>query len=718
MSPSCTVCHSQGLLASGTRFVFPASGTEKQNYNVLRNFALTDSNLLRSKSIGLPFHAGGAPFVDANSSQSRNLATLIPAMVQQVCTAVAPPPPGPAATLPLLRGVSLMSDSTTLAKAAVLFAARNPTASEADAVRTGGDTAMRQTIRSYMQGPAFESFLYEVGDTAFLTPGVDITGDGGYNFADWPMAGAVLGAPNVTQASAAVRDRFVKSARREPLELMRYVVRNDRPWAEMVSGNYTVVNGIMAQYLGAQVDGAFTNRDDDNEFRKATLPSARLGGTREHAGVLSSHPWLNRFPTTDTNRNRHRVAILYQQFLATDVSALAARPLDDAAGGFKVPVMENPACAVCHDTIDPVAAGFQNWDENNRYLPFKAGAIDHSLPASYMATNYPKDAANRPYYMAGDNWFRDGKAPGYGGTSMPGGVTGNRTALQWLGQQVAADPRLAMGAVHFWYKGLFGRAPLKAPFDQTSPQYAALQAAYQAQNQEFQSIAARFRTDRGNGAYNVRDLLVDLVTSQWFRAERTTTPLTATRAAELMDVGSANMLLPSQLNRKLMSVTGQTWNEFDNPYAGWGLYYGEFDGAQLTERGKAHTMMQSISVARLVSIKSCPITKGDFDKPAANRLLFPAVSLTDTPSTAQGQAAIVEGIRYLHKVLWKEDVAATDPEVQRTLKLFNGVWGDRAAAPARAVDCTYNTGNDPAYTGRAWAAVIAYMLRDPKFLFE
>ena len=38
--------------------------------------------------------------------------------------------------------------------------------------------------------------------------------------------------------------------------------------------------------------------------------------------------------------------------------------------------------------------------------------------------------------------------------------------------------------------------------------------------------------------------------------------------------------------------------------------------------------------------------------------------------------------------------------------------------PARPVNCAYNNTNDPAYTGRAWAAVLAYMLGDVKFLYE
>jgi hypothetical protein len=718
VSGTCATCHAQGRVAGGTNLVFVAAGTDIQNYNILRDYAKSKSDLLLSKSIGLPAHAGGKPYGDANTQQYKDMAALVPEMAAQVCqTAAANPAPGTgAAGGGYWGGVQYVPDATVVAKAAVLFAGRNPTAGEISAA-AGGNAAMRQTIRGYMQGPVFDRFLNDVGDTHFLTPGVVVRGNNmGLNAADWPTAGAVLGAQGVTQVANAVRTRFDNSVRREPIELMKYIVKNDRPYTDMVAGNYTVVNGVMNQFLGATVQGAFTNVDDDTEWRQATLPSARLGGTREHAGALSTHAWLQRVATTPTNRNRHRVNVMFKQFLATDVSALAVRPLDDGVS-FKVPTVENPACAVCHDVIDPIAAGFQNWNEANRYLPQRTNNVDHALPANYRNASYPKDANNQAYYQPGDNWFRDGKAPGYGATPMPGGFTGNPTALQWLGQQVAADSRFALGAVHFWYEGLFGRAPLKAPFDQTSTQFAALQAAYTAQNDEFKAIAARFASNQGNGAYNVKDLLVDLVMSQWYRADKVTA-LNATRAVELADVGSANMLPPSQLNQKLIGLVGQGWSEFDNPYAGFALNYGDFDGNQRIVRAKSHTMMQSVAIDRLVAVRSCTFAMTDFNKPVAERLLFPAVALTDLPNTATGLDAITQNVRHLHKALWKDDVPATDAEVQRTVKLFTDIWNDRATAPARPVNCSYNNGNDANYTGRAWAAVLAYMLGDPKFLYE
>jgi hypothetical protein len=86
--------------------------------------------------------------------------------------------------------------------------------------------------------------------------------------------------------------------------------------------------------------------------------------------------------------------------------------------------------------------------------------------------------------------------------------------------------------VHYWYKVLFNKEPLKAPLDNTAPGYANQLAAFNAQNEEFDEIAQRFTTNRGYGAYNVRDLLVDLVMSRWTRAEKVT-GLDAGRQIEL-----------------------------------------------------------------------------------------------------------------------------------------------------------------------------------------
>ena len=89
-----------------------------------------------------------------------------------------------------------------------------------------------------------------------------------------------------------------------------------------------------------------------------------------------------------------------------------------------------------------------------------------------------------------------------------------------------------------------------------------------------------------------------------------------------------------------------------------------------------------------------------------------------SPATAAGQAAIQANIKHLMKWMWKEDAPLTHPEVQRAYQLFTDVWSDRANAPARPANCVYNNTNDPNYTGRTWAAMLAYFIADPKFVYE
>jgi len=712
---SCTACHTVGQAAGGTGLVFALGGSDVQNYNQLRTYARANGDLLLSKSIGSPAHQGGSPYVNNQSQSYRDLAALLPVM-QQACESTDAGEP-PVVNSAFWDGVAFRDSFGTLRQAAMMFASRNPTATEFEAVAVGGKPALRNTIRSYMQGPAFEDFLNEVGDTHFLTPGVLVFGGGvGLDAADYPSLSDLINGANGFDGS--VRTRFRNSVRRENVELMKYIVKNDKPWTDMVAGDYTVMNGVIARYMAATVQGPFNNVDDDNEWRPGTWRSERLGGTRTHAGVLSSHAWLERFPTTDTNRNRHRVFMMAKQFLGVDMTALAARPVDDGAGNFTVPWIENPACAVCHDIIDPMAAGFQNWNERNRYLPNRdSTGVDHALPSTYRATSYPRNASGERYYRVGDGWFRDSVTPGYLGAPMPGGYAGHKTALQWLGQKVATDARFAKGAVHFWYQGLFGREPLKVPTDESSPLYAAQLAAYTAQQAEFEEIAQRFKTNRGTGAYNIRDLLVDMVMSRWFTAQAAPN-MNAARALELTDVGSVNMITPAHLQRKLIALTGIGYSGFNNPLSGEALNYGDFDGVSRTQRAKAYTMMQTTTIDRVAASLSCRIVANDFNKPVSSRMLFPVVSLGDTPATQAGANAIVQNIKHLHQWMLKEDLPSTDAEIQRTYQLYLDVWNDRATAPAKPITCAYNNTNDPNYSGRAWAAIIAYMIGDPKFLFE
>ena len=93
MSTTCTNCHLPGKTAFGTNLVFVAGGNELQQYNVLRAYAKTSSDILLAKVIGGLNHTGGAPFVNAQSAQYKALSDLIPTM-KTPCTSGSDAPIG------------------------------------------------------------------------------------------------------------------------------------------------------------------------------------------------------------------------------------------------------------------------------------------------------------------------------------------------------------------------------------------------------------------------------------------------------------------------------------------------------------------------------------------------------------------------------------------------------------------------------------------------
>ena len=75
-----------------------------------------------------------------------------------------------------------------------------------------------------------------------------------------------------------------------------------------------------------------------------------------HAGILTMPAFLQRYPSTETNRNRARARWTYKFFLDVDIEKSAARTTDPVAlADTNNPTMNNKNCTVCHQRMDPVA---------------------------------------------------------------------------------------------------------------------------------------------------------------------------------------------------------------------------------------------------------------------------------------------------------------------------------------------------------------------------
>jgi hypothetical protein len=429
--------------------------------------------------------------------------------------------------------------------------------------------------------------------------------------------------------------------------------------------------------------------------------------------------WLNRFPSTPTNRNRHRARMVYKFFLGTDVLRLGERPIDPTSIKTVNPTMNNPNCTVCHTVIDPVAGALQNFQANDigDYQPL----IDTDL----------------------GTWYPDMRLPGFGETQMPEGQ--EATSEQWLAQQLVADERFSRAAVNIVWKGVMGSEPLTEPFDAAQPGYAEALKAFEVQDRLLKGIAKKF----ADSNYNLKVVFKEIIKTDYFRAKNVVGEIEESRALEIEKLGTAHFLTPEQLNRKIEAVTGYPWrgqpDQQDLLLDGnwYRIFYGGIDSDSIVTRISEPNGIMSNIALRMANEMSCVSTARDFAKDPSDRLLFPYVETSFVPQDENGFAvpavndAIRANIQHLYDHVLGEHYDIGDPEINEAYNLFFQIWEDGKKglaageyspdSPCR-VDADWWTGNplpeekrinqDNDYTLRAWMGVLSYMLSDYRFLHE
>jgi hypothetical protein len=562
----------------------------------------------------------------------------------------------------LFANVQLLPWDKTLRRAALIFAGRLPTASELASARGGNEAKFRATIRVLMKDETFHQFLIEGANDRLLTDKwlEDNFVDAG-NLPFYPEYKRLIienielneSLPEDERHEAGERVQGVlrRASAREPLELIASVVEDEQPYTRVVTADYTMVNPLLAEAY--QSDSDFENLQNPNEwrsgwndgqilidesYREERDPNGQfsryLGGgiplSMPHSGVLNTPAFLARYPSTATNRNRARSRWTYYFFLGVNIEKLAARSRDpEALADKNNPTMNNPSCTVCHVVMDPVAGSFQNYGDVGFYRD-EWGGMD-SLPETY------KWSMDSPY-REGDTWYRDMRTPGFGTEVAPN----PNNSIQWLGQRIAQDPRFASGAVKFWWPAVFGRLPLEAPEEASDADFEAKLVAFEAQNGFIESLATDFREGLSSrGPYNLKDLLVELVMSPWFRASGLRVPVSDEQmlALEAGFVGAEKLLTPEQLDRKTEVITGFVWQQYEdvlgNPRSGlrdhYRMYYGGIDSDGINRRSTEITSVMSNVVAAMAAESACPIVINEFFKPDGSRRLFAGWSQLDSP---------------------------------------------------------------------------------------
>jgi mono/diheme cytochrome c family protein len=160
--------------------------------------------------------------------------------------------------------------------------------------------------------------------------------------------------------------------KRETDLLFEHVARGDRDLIELLTADYTFLNGPLADYYGVKgVKG--------EEMRLVKLPpESRRAGVLTHASLLIS--------TSNPNRTSpvKRGLFVLENLLGREVPPPppAVANLEDARVGGKAPRTlreqlaahrEQKSCAACHAHFDPIGLALENFDNTGRWRDRERG---------------------------------------------------------------------------------------------------------------------------------------------------------------------------------------------------------------------------------------------------------------------------------------------------------------------------------------------------------
>ena len=728
---SCISCHSAGGQAESTRFVLTESLTQNKtaNYETLKNFIDVTSSLVIEKGTNRTPHTGG---VAMNATSEEIMNTFIQYLNgQKQCFEEI------AIDTISNDAFTLSSPSTTLRSAAFKLSGVAPSDDALSA--TTSEKSLDSKLDEYMNSDYFYEWLgLKFNDfllTDFYKPyrnAENLLNSDDFPNKQWYEEYATdekADQPNMFNNTE--RQRIYSNVNyaiaREPINLMLHIIKQNRPFSEILTADYVLVNPYSARTYSIDIDGfTFNNADlnlsiDDIEakYPKDSLREAKIDGI-PHAGILTTITYLNRFPSTNTNLDRARSAKTQLFFLDTDILGLANRPIDavDVIGNSAT--WTNPNCTVCHNVMEPISGAFSNWDNRGRYRPgWRVDLAPFSQePGISIENKVPTSEVN--------------------------------SMLQWLTKEMTKDDRFAMASVKIFYKALLGRETLKKPQKDDANYKEALEA-YTFENDILQEIKKKFNSSN----MNAKVIIKEIIKSPLYRANS----LTIDNKILANNLGQANIITPEELDTKIYDTMGYYWNRYMKSYSqkennvssnhrllrddNYKTLYGGINSGSISKRvNELNGVMANIQLRMALQMACFPTTR-DFYFPLKERKLFPFVTQSQEPITEGSISDIKKNIQYLHKHILGEDLALDDAEIEATYKLFYDTYiegkervynGDEERTLLYECRMYYNPLTferlsdeehaqdeivyDSNYVIRSWSAVITYLLSDFKFLYE
>ena len=362
-------------------------------------------------------------------------------------------------------------------------------------------------------------------------------------------------------------------------------------------------------------------------------------------------------------------------------------------------------------------------------------------------------------YEEGDTWYRDMRTPGFGDELAPA----SRDSLQWLARKIVADPRFAEATVKFWWPAIMGSEVVEPPAEEGDADFEGQLLAANAQSAEVRQLAQGFRQ-----GFNLKDLLVEMVLSKWFRADVLSDADPVLEVA-LRGAGARRLLTPEELAQKTDSLTGYLWGRYIRTDCGgdcealpnaltvdYRLLYGGIDSDGIIDRARNITSVMA-GVAKTLAVRTgCSAVLRDFYLvPDKDRRLFGGMDNNAAPEAEEIREKLVD----LYDKLLGVEVTSYSPDVDTAFELFVDVterrskegedwfnpwdcqfwddkhffegilddilkeyeneWGPYYDFDGDRVDAYINSMDysDEHYSAHAWVVVLTYLLMDYRYLY-
>jgi hypothetical protein len=636
LKPICANCHVAGGAAQATNFrVTPndALATQQSIAGLIDTSDPEHSRILEKPLAEIP-HGGGQQ-LERSSAEFQILDQWVNLVAKnQQCTA--------GTTLHMVP----LAPAELLVRASMDLRGKRPSLADLDAIEAD-PSAYARLVDQYLQSPEFLARVKEVFNDALLVDREDY------------------------------RDESLDRTRAlydEPLELIAYLVKNDRPLTEMGTADFTVMNDQFENtprmpYPHEPVSGP--------EFQ----PTHYTDG-RPHAGVLSTSAFYQVWTTNGTNKNRrraNRLSILFHCYNFLDTPVDVTRNVDNNdANAVLNAVTTRPDCKACHDRLDPMASFLFPMDD--------AGFDDDNFDPVGDPTNFwtPRLA---------DSWRTRNKRPPavYGVPGMD---------IRDEGRLLVAHPKFAQCQTNRAFQLLFLRTPTSNDELATATALSAAWATTDGYN--FRTLVRRWmlsdvytrRPDPPNPDWVRRvsperfeTLVQDLTGFLWARPPRN-------------DNNNPNGDPDRTAPVPLLTTEGDP----DNGTGGFKIILGGLDGVSVSARSFSLNASVAMVQRKVAALAANYVVTNDLGLPDGQRKLLNGVTGTEAPST--DEPALRAAIAQIHRRLTGEHVGPRDAQVDVWFDLFRALYADRSQP-----SLVPGTPSE-----RAWRGLLTAMLRSPQLL--